>query len=263
MTDGYRHIRWGRRGRVLTLTLDRPHALNAADEALHEELSRVFQDADRDPESDVIVLTGAGSAFCAGGDVEWMQRAIDQPALFERTCYEAKRIIFSMLDCDKPMIGHINGHAMGFGCTLALFCDVTFMSATAKIGDPHVLMGVAAGDGGTIIWPQLIGLARAKEYLLTGDAIPATRAGEWGLVNHVLPPEELGAAVDAFADRLASGALKAVRWTKVAINAPLKQIVHGAMDTAIAYELVTNSSRDHQEAVNAFREKRPAVFTGN
>lgn len=262
MRRSYDHIAWSWRGRVLTLTLDRPHALNAADEGLHEELSHVFRDADEDPESDVIVLTGAGRAFCAGGDVDWMQRAIDQPALFEKTCFEAKRIIFSILDCEKPIIGHINGHAMGFGCTLALFCDVTFMSADARIGDPHVLMGVVAGDGGTIIWPQLVGLARAKEYLLTGDPIPAAQAAQWGLVNHVLPADELGAAVDAFADRLAGGARQAIRWTKVALNVPLRQIAHAAMDTAIAYELMTNASEDHQEAVRAFKGKRPAVFTG-
>ncbi|WP_375383332.1 enoyl-CoA hydratase/isomerase family protein [uncultured Sphingomonas sp.] len=262
MTRTYQHIKWHRRGRVLTLTLDRPDELNAANESLHEELSHIFRDADEDPGSDVIVLTGAGRAFCAGGDVAWMQRAIDDPSLFERTCFEAKRIIFSILDCEKPIIGHINGHAIGFGCTLALFCDVTFMSADAKIGDPHVLMGVVAGDGGSIIWPQLVGLSRAKEYLMTGDAIPAVKAAEWGLVNHVLPPAELGDAVTAFADRLAGGALKAIRWTKVALNIPLRQVAHAAMDAAIAYELSTNLSEDHQEAVSAFIEKRPPTFKG-
>lgn len=262
MTAEYQHIAWTRRNRVLTLTLNRPDALNAANEPLHEELSRVFRDADRDPDSDVIVLTGAGRAFCAGGDVDWMQRAIDDPALFETTCYEAKQIIFSILDCEKPLIGHINGHAMGFGCTLALFCDVTFMSEDAKIGDPHVLMGVVAGDGGSIIWPQLVGLSRAKEYLMTGDPIPAAKAAEWGLVNHVHPADRLGAEVDAFADRLASGATKSIRWTKVALNVPLKQIAHAAMDTAIAYETLTNLSGDHQEAVNAFRDRRRPVFMG-
>lgn len=260
--EGYRFIEWRRRGRVLTLVLDRPDALNAANEELHEELSRVFRDADRDPESDVIVLTGRGRAFCAGGDVPWMQRAIDDPSLFERTCYEAKQIIFSLLDCEKPVIGHINGHAMGFGCTLALFCDVTFLSSEAKIGDPHVLMGVVAGDGGAIIWPALVGLSRAKEYLLTGDAIPADKALQMGLVNHVHPPQELEAAVDAFADRLAGGALKAIRWTKVSLNLPIKQIAHATMDAAIAYETLTNLSEDHQEAVHAFAERRRPRFTG-
>jgi enoyl-CoA hydratase len=262
VTAAYRHIAWSRRGRILTLTLNRPDALNAANEELHAELSRVFRDADRDPDSDIIILTGAGRAFCAGGDVDWMQRAIDDPALFETTCYEAKQIIFSILDCEKPLIGRINGHAMGFGCTLALFCDVTFMSAEAKIGDPHVLMGVVAGDGGSIIWPQLVGLARAKEYLLTGDPIPAAKAADWGLVNHVCAPEALDEEVNNFADRLAAGATKSIRWTKVALNLPVKQIAHATMDAAIAYETLTNRSADHQEAVNAFRARRPPVFTG-
>ena len=257
----YEFINWSRRGRILTLALNRPEALNAANEGLHEELSRVFRDADRDPDSDIIVLTGKGRAFCTGGDVPWMQRAIDKPALFERTCYEAKQIIFSILDCEKPIIGHINGPAMGFGCTLALFCDVTFMSSDAKIGDPHVLMGVVAGDGGAIIWPTLVGLSRAKEYLLTGDPIPAAKAHELGLVNHIYPPEDLQAATDAFADRLASGAQKAIRWTKVCLNLPIKQAAHTQMDAALAYEAVTNLCEDHQEAVTAFNERRPPRFT--
>lgn len=258
----YRYIEWRRRGRILTLALDRPDALNGANEELHEELSRVFRDADRDPDSDIIVLTGNGRAFCAGGDLPWMQRAIDDPSLFERTCYEAKQIIFSLLDCEKPVIAHINGHAMGFGCTLALFCDVTFLSSEARIGDPHVLMGVVAGDGGAIIWPALVGLSRAKEYLMTGDPIPAAKALEIGLVNHVVDPRDLQAAVDAFADRLAAGALKAIRWTKVSLNLPIKQIAHATMDAAIAYETLTNLSADHQEAVHAFAERRPPRFVG-
>ena len=258
----YEHIRWDRRGRVLTLTLNRPDALNAANEPLHEELTRVFRDADRDADSDIIVLTGAGRAFCAGGDVPWMQRAIDDPRLFERTCYEAKQIVFSILDCEKPLIAKINGPAMGFGCTLALFCDVTFMSANAKLGDPHVLMGVVAGDGGAIVWPTLIGLSRAKEYLMTGDPIPAAKALELGLVNHVVAPEQLDAAVDAFADQLAGGAIKSIRWTKTCLNLPLKTLAHAHMDAAIAYETLTNLSRDHQEAVHAFNERRPPRFNG-
>jgi enoyl-CoA hydratase len=261
-TKSYRFIEWRRRGRILTLALDRPEALNAANEELHEELSRVFRDAERDPGSDIIVLTGNGRAFCAGGDLPWMQRAIDDPSLFEKTCTEAKQIIYSLLDCEKPVIGHINGPAMGFGCTLALFCDVTFLSSDAKIGDPHVLMGVVAGDGGAIIWPALVGLSRAKEYLMTGDPIPAAKALELGLVNHVVEPDKLQAAVDAFADRLAGGALKAIRWTKVSLNLPIKAMAHATMDAAIAYETITNLSHDHQEAVTAFGERRPPRFTG-
>ena len=258
----YSAIRWRRHGRVLTLEMSRPAAFNAVDEVLHEELSRVFRDADADPDSDVIILTGAGQAFCAGGDVNWMQRAIDEPEMFEQTVTEAKQIVFSILDCEKPIICRINGHAMGLGCTLALFCDVTFMSDAVKIGDPHVLMGMVAGDGGAVIWPALVGLSRAKEFLMTGDPLTAAEAKEMGLVNHVCKADELDEKVNTFADRLANGPLKSIKWTKVSLNIHLKQVAHSVMDACLAYEALTNQSADHQEAVNAFREKRKPVYTG-
>lgn len=260
--SGYSAINWRRRGRVLTLEMSRPASFNAVDEILHEELSRVFRDADADPDSDVIIFTGAGKAFCAGGDVNWMQRAIDEPEMFERTVTEAKQIVFSILDCEKPVICRINGHAMGLGCTLALFCDVTFMSDAVKIGDPHVLMGMVAGDGGAVIWPALVGLSRAKEFLMTGDPLSAQEAKEIGLVNHVCKAEELDQAVNAFADKLANGPLKSIKWTKVSLNIHLRQVAHSVMDACLAYEALTNLSADHQEAVNAFREKRKPVYTG-
>ena len=247
----YETIRIDRRGRVLTLTMNRPDSLNAVNARLHEELSRVFRDAAKDPDSDVIVLTGAGRAFCAGGDVEWMQDAIDNPDSFETTIAEAKEIVFSILDCEKPTIAKINGPAVGLGATLALFCDISFADEATYIADPHVSIGMVAGDGGAVIWPQLIGFARAKEFLFTGDR---KRAAEIGLVNHALPAGELTAAVDAFADRLAGGALKAIRWTKVTANIALKQLASQMMDAGLAYEALTNVSADHQRLVDAFRQ---------
>lgn len=258
----YETILWERRGRILTLTINRPEQLNAVNAKLHEELARVFRDAERDPDSDVIVLTGAGDAFCAGGDVGWMQDAIDNPASFNVTSVEAKQIVFSMLDCEKPIIGRINGHAMGLGCTLALFCDVTFMASGARIADPHVQMGMVAGDGGAVIWPALVGLARAKEFLLTGDHLTADEACRLGLINHAVSREELDGRVYGFAERLAKGALQSIRWSKVSLNIHLKQVAHAVMDASIAYEALTNLSADHQEAVNAFRERRKPVFGG-
>ncbi|MBL6751511.1 MAG: enoyl-CoA hydratase/isomerase family protein [Nevskia sp.] len=249
-------------GRIGTITLNRPDRLNAVSAALHTELARIFRDVEEDPAIDVVVLTGAGSAFCAGGDIEWMQDAIDRPETFEQTAREGKQIIFSLLDCEKPVIAKVNGHAVGLGATLALFCDVIFASEKARIGDPHVSVGMVAGDGGAVIWPQLIGYARAKEYLMTGDLISAQEAQRIGLINHVLKPEELDAAVLAFASRLAGGALKAIRWSKVSVNIGLKQLAHSIMDTSIAYEVLTNASADHAEAVAAFREKRKPRFTG-
>ena len=254
----YQAITISRRGRVLTLTMNRPDSLNAVNAVLHEELSRVFTAAAKDPDSDVIVLTGAGRAFCAGGDVDWMQDAIDNPDSFETTVAEAKAIVFSLIDCEKPTIARINGPAVGLGATIALFCDVSFAAEKAIIADPHVSIGMVAGDGGAVIWPQLIGFARAKEFLLTGDPIAAPRAAEIGLINHAVPAEQLDAAVDAFADRLAGGAMKAIRWSKVTTNIALRQLATSMMDAGLAYEALTNVSADHQRLVNEFREKSAA-----
>ena len=262
MTDfsQYKTIEVTRRNRILTLTLNLPDKLNAVNKQMHGELTRIFADADDDPLSDVIVLTGAGRAFSSGGDIDWMQEMIDTG--FEQTAREAKRIIFSLLDCEKPVIARLNGHATGFGATMALFCDVIFAAEEARIGDPHVSVGLTAGDGGAVIWPQLIGYARAKEYLMTGDLIPATKAAEMGLINHAVPADTLDDRVDAFVDRLAAGAGVAIRSTKVSVNIGLKQLAASVMDACLAMESRSNATQDHQEAVNAFRDGRKPVFTG-
>jgi enoyl-CoA hydratase len=256
----YRTIRIERRGRILTLVLNRPDKLNAVDKAMHGELATIFADAADDLDSDVIVLTGEGRAFSAGGDIVWMQEMIDHG--FEQTAREAKRIIFSLLDCEKPVIAKVNGHAAGLGATIALFCDVIFAAESARIGDPHVGVGFTAGDGGAVIWPRLIGYARAKEYLMTGEMMTATEAARIGLVNHAVPAAELDARVDAFADRLASGALVAIRGTKMSVNIGLKQLAASIMDACLAHETMSNASADHQEAVTAFKEGRKPRFTG-
>ena len=258
----YKTIKFERRGKVLEVALNRPDKLNAVDEQMHGELACLFADISNDAGSDIIVLTGAGRAFSAGGDIDWMQKMIDIPNSFEKTAREAKQIINSLLDCQKPIIAKINGHATGLGATIALFCDVIFASETAKIGDPHVSIGLVAGDGGAVIWPQLIGYARAKEYLLTGDLIPASEAARIGLINHAVPVNELDAKVQEFADRLAAGATKSISWTKVSVNIGLKQLVQSVMETSLAYEAMSSRTADHQEAINAFRDKRAAQFNG-
>ena len=256
----YTCIRAERAGRVLTLTINRPEVLNAVNAALHEELSRIFYDAAADPAADVVVLTGAGRAFCAGGDIDWMQEAIDRPESFEDTAAEAKKIIFGLLDCEKPIVCRMNGDAVGLGATIALFCDIVIAAEGARIGDPHVRVGLVAGDGGAVIWPQLIGFARAKEFLMTGDLIAAPDAARIGLINHAVPAAELDAKVAGIVGKLVNGATKAIRWSKVTANIPLRQLAHSMMDASLAYEVVSNRSADHQEAVAAFREKRKPRF---
>ncbi len=260
--SNYKTISLTLKDRVLTLTLNRSQQLNAVNGIMHEELSRVFSDAARDENSDIIVVTGSGSAFCAGGDIEWMQEAIDDPLTFERTAVEGKQIIFSLLDCEKPVVAKVNGAAIGLGATLALFCDVIFASDHAKLADPHIRVGLVAGDGGAVIWPQLIGYARAKEYLMTGNSILATEAARMGLINHAVPSEELDDRVSEFVMRLSDGPRQAIRWTKTTINIRLKELAHSMMDAGLSYEMLSNQTIDHQEAINAFREKRNPKFVG-
>ncbi|MFP5307306.1 MAG: enoyl-CoA hydratase/isomerase family protein [Gammaproteobacteria bacterium] len=256
----YETLQLARKGRLLTITLNRPDALNAVNLRMHEELAEVFNYAALDEHSDVLVLTGAGRAFSAGSDLDHVARNAANPHLFDNEVRLAKRIVFSMLDLDKPLICRLNGHAVGLGATLALLCDVIFAADTAKIGDPHVAIGLVAGDGGAAIWPQRIGLPRAKEYLLTGELIGAKKAAEIGLVNHCLPAAELDAAVEAFCERLLNGSTNAIRWTKVLLNLELKRVATAVMDAGIAYEAVAQRSPDHREGVQALIEKRKPVF---
>ena len=259
----YQRIKTSRDGRILTLALSNPAKMNAVDAVMHEELAHVFRDAADDAESDVIVLTGEGSAFCAGGDIEWFARAINGEAGAKRPgILEAKKIVFDLLELEKPIVAKVRGPAVGLGCTIALFCDVIFAAAGARFADPHVRVGIVAGDGGAVIWPQLVGYARAKEYLMTGDAIGAAEAERIGLINHVVPEGELDARVAAFAKRLADGPLQAIKYTKVSTNIGLKQLAHSILDTSLAYEMLTFETEDHPEAVDAFLKKRKPQFKG-
>jgi enoyl-CoA hydratase len=249
-----------RNGRLLTVTLNRPDTLNAVNEQMHDDLAGVFAFVANDEHSDVIVLTGAGRAFSAGGDLVHLADMAARPELFDHDAIRAKQIVFSILDLEKPLICRLNGHATGLGATLALLCDVVFAADGAKIGDPHVSIGLVAGDGGALVWPARIGFSRAKEYLMTGDLIPARKAEEIGLINHCLPAAELDAAVDAFCQRLLNGSANAIRWTKVLVNLELKRRAHAIMDTGVAYEAVTIRSADYREAVDAVRNKRTPTF---
>ena len=250
-----------RRNRVLTIIFNRPEKLNAFNAKQHTEFVEALTFASSDPQCDVIVITGAGRAFSAGGDISWQQEAADHPSLFETTVREAKQIIFGLIDCEKPIIAKINGPAVGFGATVALFCDVIFIARSAYISDPHVSVAMVAGDGGAVIWPQLIGFARAKEYLLTGDKIHAAEAERIGLVNHAVQDSELNSTVELFADRLVAGAQTAIRYSKITINVALRELASSMMDVGLGYESVTNLSADHREALSAFREKKVASLS--
>ncbi len=260
--DQYEGLLVEKKDKVMTITLNAPESLNAFTGGMHNSMSRIWDDVNDDPEVHVVVLTGAGRAFSAGGNVINMQKKIDDPGSWDAGMPEAKRIVFRMLECDKPIIARVNGHAVGLGATVALLCDIIIAADHAKIGDPHVNAGLVAGDGGALIWPQLVGFARAKEYLLTGDLMSAAEAERIGLVNHVVPADQLDEKVYGLARRLASGPMKSIRWTKQTVNIPLRQLAHSMMDLSLSLETQSNLSKDHQEAVWAFGEKRKPNFSG-
>lgn len=250
-------------GHVLHLTLNRPEAMNAANSQMERELATFFRDVNRDSQVRVIVMSGEGKVFSAGGDFAYMRDLIENPSAAWDGIQQGKQVIFAMLDCIKPVVAKINGHAMGFGATIALFADVSIAADGIKIADPHVAIGFVAGDGGAVIWPQLIGYNRAKEYLFTGDALTAADAARIGLINRAVPAAELDDTVDAYVQKVASMPPRAVQWTKASVNIGLKQLAHSIMDASLAYEVLSNQTQDHHEALRALSEKRKPSFSGD
>ena len=260
--DDLSSIEVTRDGPVLRVVIDRPgDDLNAVDEALHADLSRLFPALQRERDARAVLLTGRGRAFSAGGDFGWFP-TLQEPGRLEHLRLDAKQMVWDLLDVHLPIVCALNGHAVGLGASIALLCDVIFMAESATLADPHVRVGIVAGDGGTVAWPLAVGPARAKQYLMTGDPVPATEAERIGLVNVVVPDAELDERAAAFARRLADGAPLAVQYTKQAVNALVKGALTSAFDVATAYEIVTFHSDDHAEALAAMRERRPPRFTG-
>jgi enoyl-CoA hydratase len=260
--SAYTTLRTERVDQVLKVTIDHPtNPLNAVDAQLHHDLTSLFAALRREHDARVIVLTGRGRAFSAGGDFNWFPQLRGVERL-DALRHDAKQLIWDLLDVELPIIAAVNGHAMGLGASIALLCDVIFVADNATLGDPHVRVGIVAGDGGTAIWPLAVGPARAKQYLLTGDPVSAAEAERIGLVNRVVPAADLEREAMAFATRLAAGAPLAVKYTKLSVNKLIKDALNVAFDTATALELVTFQSEDHQEALAAIREKRPPKFQG-
>jgi len=253
-------------GKVATVTLNRPERRNAVNGVMHEELERFFGEVNRDAEINAIVLTGAGKAFCSGGDITGFGTGSEEASSASgvRTTFARgpRRLILNLLEVEAPIIVAMNGDAIGLGATLALFGDVIFAAEEARIADTHVKVGLVAGDGGAVIWPLLVGVHRAKEYLMTGDFIAAPEAERIGLINHVLPADELLPAARALAERLANGPTWAIRWTKASINKLIRERLNLILDTSLAYESLSSRTDDSAEAARAFMEKRPPNFTG-
>lgn len=256
----YQCLQATRKDRILTIAFNRPEALNAVNAELHTELSQIFADVARDSDTHVVLLTGNGRAFSAGGDIKWFQQMTSTQ--LDNLFVEARKIIIDLLEVEQPIIAAINGPATGLGATIALFSDVIIASEKARIGDPHVQVGVVAGDGGAIIWPWLVGAARAKEFLMTGDMVNAAEAERIGLVNRVVAPDDLMPTARALATRLANGPTRAIRGTKASVNKILRDTANLILDTSLALEKQCFVTEDHREAINAFVEKRKPLFTG-
>jgi enoyl-CoA hydratase len=257
----YEALAFSRDGRVLTISINLPERMNVVTEQLHLEMSRVFLDAADDPDSDVIVLTGAGKVFCAGGDLQWLADELEHGLPpFVGEAHVMRRIIGSLLECPKPVIAAVNGDAMGFGASIALLCDIVIAVEHARFADPHCKVGLSTGDGGSLIWPQLIGYAKAKHYLLTGEALDAVEAERIGLISLVKPAAGFEDFVVNYARRLAAGAQTAIRYSKSTANIPLRQMAATVYEAMIAYEGLCKHTPDYREGVSAFIERRKAKF---
>ena len=249
-------------GLVVRVTIAHPRSeLNAVDDALHRDLTVLFGLLRRESDARAAVLTGRGKAFSAGGDYSWFP-SLDNPGRLHDLRRDARHLIGDLVDIEIPVVAAINGPAVGLGATIALLCDVIMMADTATIADPHVRVGIVAGDGGTAIWPLLVGPARAKEYLLTGDSLSAVEAERIGLVNRVVPAGELQSEALELAKRFAASAPLAIQYTKAAVNKLIKDALNTSFDSAVGNELLTFMSEDHKEALAAIRDKRPPRFLG-
>ena len=247
---------------VAVVTFNRPEKRNAVNREMHQELENVFVDLSNDDEVRAVLLTGAGSAFCAGGDVEGMKTGEFRPTGPAAPFREVRRLIMNLLEVEQPIVAAVNGDGVGLGATIPLFCDIIVMAETARLADNHVRMGLVAGDGGVVIWPWLVGMARAKEYLLTGQWIDGREAERIGLVNYAVPQEQVLPRAMEIARRLAQGAPLAIRWTKFSLNKILRDHVNLALDSSMFLEAATMSSEDLEEAARAFFEKRKPKFKG-
>jgi enoyl-CoA hydratase len=257
--QGYEHLIIEKRDGIALITMNRPDVYNATNARLHYELGRIWLDIGGDPDVRVAVITGAGHAFSAGGDLDLIESCVADPVAIANTMKEASDIVYNMINLDKPVISAINGVAVGAGLAVALIADLSIASEKARFTDGHIRLGVGAGDHSVIIWPLLCGMARAKRYLLTADFLDATEAERIGLVSMVVPHEHLMPTALEFARKLAQGPQPAMRWTKRALNQWLR-VMGPAFDYSLATEMLGFFGADVREGLQALREKRPPNF---
>jgi enoyl-CoA hydratase len=244
--DGTDPVRLRHEDRISTVTLNRPAILNAIDAATTYALMDRMREADAEPSTGAIVLTGAGRAFSAGGDVRNMGKAQDNPVH-----HRDWHLAHTMLAVEKPVVAMVNGPAIGLGLTLALLCDCVYAADDAKLGDTHVNYGLVAGDGAAITLPLLIGPHRAKELMLSGRIFTGAEAERMGVVNHAVAPADLARETYAFAAHLAAQPPFATRATKMVVNRYLRSMMHDVLDAALGWERLSMQLPEHREALKA------------
>jgi enoyl-CoA hydratase len=258
--EGYQRLSFDYpRPRVLRMTFDRPERLNALDSIGHREITNVWREIDDDPDVDCVIVTGRGRAFSAGGDFEMIDQIRGDFGSLARMWKEARDLVYNVINCNKPTISAINGPAVGAGLVVALLCDISIAARSIRITDGHTRLGVAAGDHAAIVWPLLCGMAKAKYYLMTCDAMTGEEAERIGLVSLCVDDSALEAKSLEVADKLAAGAPSAIRWTKYALNNWLRQ-AGPIYDASTALEMLGFAGPESGEGVAALKEKRPPRF---
>jgi enoyl-CoA hydratase len=246
-------------GPIRVVRLNRPDHLNATNHSLHRALAGVFPQIDADTDARVAVITGTGRAFSAGGDFDYLDELTKDADLRRQSLDDGRRIVTGMVSCRVPIVAAVNGPAVGLGCSIVALSDIVYMAESAHLADPHVLVGLVAADGGPVTWPLLTSLQLAKEYALTGDRIPARRAAEIGLANHVCPDGEVVEQAMACARRIAELPQRAAEDTKRILNLHLERAVLAALDFALTAE--DRSFTSPEMRANLDRLLSPGVAT--
>jgi enoyl-CoA hydratase len=245
---------------VLRIVLDGP-GLNAVDKQAHRDLADVWLAVDRDPEVRVAMIAGAGRAFSAGGSFDLIDELTRDYAARTRVLREARDLVMNVINCSKPVVSAIHGPAVGAGLVAALLADVSVAARSARIIDGHTRLGVAAGDHAAICWPLLCGMAKAKYYLLTCEAMSGEEAERIGLVSLCVDDDEVQAKALEVATTLAGGAQSAIRWTKHTLN-HWYRLLGPVFDASLAFEFYGFGGPDAVEGLAAHRERREPRFTG-
>lgn len=245
---------------VLRITMDAP-GLNAVTPAVHRELADIWLTVDRDPDTRVALLRGAGKAFSAGGSFELLDTMMADYGVRTRVMREARDLVFNVINCSKPIVSAIHGPAVGAGLVAGILADVSVVGRTARIIDGHTRLGVVAGDHAAICWPLLCGMAKAKYYLLTCDELRGEEAERIGLVSLCVDDDAVQDRALAVAEQLAGGAQSAIRWTKQALNNWYRS-QSAILDASLAYEFFGFGGPDAREGLASHTEKRAPVFEG-